>query len=59
MSGTTEDLDKLLIIDFFVMFNYTVANSPGFTGRLPGFGYFSQIPHGFEIVTDFSRILKR
>ena len=36
-----------------------VANSSGFTGRFPGFCVFSRIPHGFEVVTDLFRILKR
>ena len=39
-------LDKLCI----------VANSPGFTRRLLGFGLFSQIPHGFGIVTQKTQI---
>lgn len=36
-----------------------VANSLGFTEKLPDFGFFLQILHYFRIVTDFSRILKK
>ena len=48
-----EHLEDLISVQTLLLFDYTgsiVANSHGFTGRLR---------HGFGIVTDFSRIIKR
>ena len=48
----TEHLRTIASVNYNI-----VANSHRFTKRLPGFVFFSQIPHKFGIVIDFSQIL--